>query len=218
MARRSFPIAPRNSTPDLPTVFEDQHALRPRGDIMGAQLEGLTGDVDGAHGHLAESRIAASSVGRLDLTGTGLTDVAIVDLRAVEVIARDGAWRNVELTGGRIGTIDGLRGSWDGVTLRGVRIDYLSLPSADVSDLRIIDCEIGTLDIPEARLTRVAFANSRADEVDTRGLRATDTDLRGLEALSFTDPRALSGVALSPRQAEVHAAAFAVALGIRVLA
>ena len=52
----------------------------------------------------------------------------------------------------------------------------------------ITDCTIGSLDVPQARLTRVAFHDSRADEVDTRGLRAEHLDLRGLEALSFLDP------------------------------
>ena len=77
-------------------------------------------------------------------------------------------------------------------------------------------CEIGTLDVPEARLTRVRFDDARADEVDTRGLRSTDVDLTGLEALSFTDPRGLAGAWLSPRQSELHAASFAHALGIRI--
>lgn len=68
----------------------------------------------------------------------------------------------------------------------------------------------------EATLTRVRFVDCRADEVDTRGLRATDLDLRGLEALAYTDPRGLSGATLAARQADVHAAGFAHALGIRV--
>ena len=140
----------------------------------------------------------------------------VTDLRAVELVSRDGTWRNVVVEGGRIGTLDALRAEWDGVTLRGVRIDYLSLPSAALGDVRIVGCEIGTLDVPEARLTRVRFDDARADEVDTRGLRSTDVDLTGLEALSFTDPRGLAGAWLSPRQSELHAASFAHALGIRI--
>ncbi|HYP73946.1 MAG TPA: hypothetical protein VEP72_07615 [Microbacterium sp.] len=216
MARRTdSPAAPRVAAPDLPAVL-DAAGLSARGDLLGARIDGLSGQASGAHGRLAESRISAASVDRLDLAGASLSDVAIDQLKAVELIARDGSWRGVEIVGGRISTFDGLRAEWDSVVLRGIRIDYLSLPSAVLGDVLIAECEIGTLDVPDARLTRVRFENSRADEVDTRGLRAVDLDLRGLEALSFTDPRGLSGATLAPRQAELHAPAFAAALGIRL--
>jgi uncharacterized protein YjbI with pentapeptide repeats len=210
------PSAPRLSAPDLPAVLEPQQGLAPRIDLVGARVTGLSEDVSAAHGHLSEARIDGASIGRFDLTGATLADVAVTDLRAVEVGARDGSWRGVEIVGGRIGSLDALRGGWDAVTLRGLRIDYLSLPSAEVTDVLFVDCEIGTLDVPDARLTRVRFERCRADEVDTRGLRAADLDLRGLETLSFTDAKALTGAWLAPRQAELHAVAFAAALGIRV--
>jgi len=210
------PQSPRIAEPDLPPRLDAHRGIAARIELLGATVEDLTGDVSAAHGRLAESRVDAASVGRFDLTGTGLSDVAMTDLRAVELVARDGAWRTVEITGGRVGTLDGLRASWDGVTLRGLRIDYLSLPSAELADVLFVDCEIGTLDVPEARLTRVRFERCRVDEVDTRGLRATSLDLRGLEALSFTDAAALAGAWLDTRQAEMHAAALAQALGIRI--
>lgn len=210
------PKAPRVPSPDLPSVFERIEGLAARADVLGAEIVGLSGDVDAAHGHIAESRIDVASVDVFDLTGAIVSDVVITDMRAVELRLRDATLRGVELTGGRIGTIGGLRSTWDGVSLRGLRIDYLSLPSSDVRDVRIIDCEIGTLDLPDARLTRVSFEGSRADEIDTRGLRATDVDLRGIEALGFTDPKSLTGATLSLRQAELHAPAFAAALGIRL--
>ncbi len=217
MARRTTaPTPPRDHTPDLPPRLEEHTGLAPRADVVGAQVTLDAGDTDAAHGRIAESRLAAASVGRLDLTGATLTDVVVTDLRAVELVSRDGTWRNVVVEGGRIGTLDALRAEWDGVTLRSVRIDYLSLPSAALGDVRIVGCEVGTLDVPEARLTRVRFDDARADEVDTRGLRSTDVDLTGLEALSFTDPRGLAGAWLSPRQSELHAASFAHALGIRI--
>ncbi|GAA1652884.1 hypothetical protein [Microbacterium flavum] len=215
-ARSSGPASPRVSAPDLPRVLERLTALAPRDDVLGVRLDELTGDVSIAHGRLAESRIDGASVARFDLTGAALSDVEVAGLRAVELSARDGSWRGVEVVGGRIGTLDGLRAQWDAVTLRGLRIDYLSLPSATLGDVLIDDCEIGTLDLPEATLGRVRFRSSRAEEVDTRGIRASDLDLRGLEALAYTDPRALAGAWLTPRQVETHAAEWARALGIRV--
>ena len=74
----------------------------------------------------------------------------------------------------------------------------------------------GALDLPDARLLRVAFEDCRCDEVDTRGLKASGVDLRGLDALSFTSPAGLAGVTIDDRQAAMHAREFAEALGIRV--
>ncbi|GAA3022612.1 hypothetical protein [Microbacterium dextranolyticum] len=215
-ARPVLPAAPRVGTPDIPHHLEEHVGLEPRADLLAVEVIGLSGDVDASHGRLAEARIAAASVGRLDVTGASLVDVEIDDLRAVALGARDGRWRNVAITGGRIASIDGLRTRWESVVLRGVHIDYLSLASGEIEDVRFVDCRFGTIDLPEARVNRVSFEGCRADDVDTRGLRTTHLDLRGLEALAFTDARSLAGVWFSPGQLERHAAAWAEALGIRV--
>ncbi len=186
----------------------------PREQMVGVRVSIRGGDVNADHSHILESRVLVSAVDRLGLTDATLVDVAVDELGAVEVSARDSRWRNVVISRGRVGSFDAARAEWDGVTLRGLRIDYLSLASAAVSDVVIADCVIGTLDVPEASLERVQFQDSRADEVDTRGLRAKDLDLRGLEVLSFTDVRGLAGATLSERQIESHAMAFADALGV----
>lgn len=217
MAVPSRPAPPRLGAPDLPPVLDRVVGWRARSDVLGAEITGLDGDIEAVHSRLAEARVAPTSVGRLDLTGGSLVDVVVEELRAVEVIARDGSWRSMEIAGGRMATIEGLRARWDGVVLRGIRVDYLSLASSELTDVLFADCRFGTIDLPEARVTRVAFEGCHADEVDTRGLRGTDLDLRGLDAQRFTDPRALAGAWLDVRQAEQHAAAFAQALGIRML-
>lgn len=196
-------------------VFEPAR-LALRGTVHGGEIQDATGDIDAAHSQLTECTWTDASLDRVDLTGASISDVRVTNFRAVELIARDSHWRTVVFDQGRIGTLDLQRAEWDVVLLRGLRIDYLSLASATVSDLVIEDCDIRALDLPNARLRRVRMDRSRVDEVDTRELRAEDVDLRGLEALSFTSPAGLRGVTLSPRQAEVHAASFATALGVRI--
>ncbi len=219
MARRSEgPIPPRESAPDLPAHLDETGTLTRHADLVAARITGLSGEVDAAHSRLAECAVVAASVDRLDLTGATLSDVRVTDLRATEVVARDGRWRNVEISGGRIGTLDLMRAELEGVSFTGVRIDYLSLPSATIADLLFTGCDIGTLDLPDARVERIAFADCRADEADTRGLRARDLDLRGVELLAITDPAGLRGATMTARQAELHAEAFAAALGLRIAA
>lgn len=217
MARREDPAPPRDSSPDLPPVLAVATALGRGADVAGLRLEGLAGEVDASHGSLVETLWETPSLERLDLRGTTLADARWTEPRIGALVARDARWRNVEITGGRIGTADFLRAELDGVVLRDLRIDYLGLPAARVGHVRFVGCRFGTLDLPEAHLDRVAFEECRADEVDTRGLRAAHLDLRGLEALSFTDPAALRSATVTARQAESHGPALAAALGIRVL-
>lgn len=214
--RVTDPVPPRECAPDLPDELEEARSLHSRDDLFGARITGLEGDVDAAHSRIVECAVEGATVDRLDLGGATLVDVRVSDVRAAAVSARDGRWRNTLVTGGRIGMLDLWRAELDGVELRGLRIDYLSLASASVADVRLVDCVLGTLDLPQARVERVCFEGCRADEVDTRGLRARDLDLRGLEALSFTDPAGLRGATLSERQAEQHAPSLAAALGIRL--
>lgn len=216
MARpRSHPAPPRITAPDLPRHLVSGRLAR-HADLTGAAIGIEVGSADGAHARLSESSLSAASVDRIELTGGILSDVHIGDVSAAELVARDGAWRTVTLVGGRLGTLDAGRARWDGVEVRGVRIDYLSAPAAILRDVRFVDCRIGTLDAPGSTLERVQFAGTTVDEFDTRELRAADLDLRGLDALAFTDIRALRNATVSLRQAEAHAAALAQALGIEV--
>ncbi|MEH3089050.1 MAG: hypothetical protein PGN24_05385 [Microbacterium arborescens] len=203
------------SDPDLPSNLVPGRLER-HGELMEARVELGSGTVDGAHARLAESVVAPTALERLDLVGSILADVRFDDIAAAELLARDASWRTVLIAAGRIGTLDAARGRWDGVVLRGLRIDYLSVSGATVRDVVIADCRIGTLDAPGAQLERVRFENTTVDEFDTRAMTSSDLDLRGLEALAFTDVRALRDVTLSLRQAEAHAAALAGALGIDV--
>ena len=216
MARPRGPLAPRISAPDLPAALESVFGLERRADLVGARIRDLSGEVDAAHAELLECAVDAASVSRLDLTGATLTDVEIGELRAVEVIARNGRWRSVRVTGGRIGTLDLSVSELGAVELRGVRIDYLSLRGANATDLLVADCVIGSLDLPLATLSRVAFTGSRADEVESDGLRAEHVDLRGLDTATFTRPDTLRGTTLSEGQVAALAVPLALALGIDV--
>lgn len=217
-ARRSNdgPSAPRVSPPDLPADLERVTSVAPHDDLLGVMIAGLAGTVSGAHAHLTECAIAEASVDRLDLTGATLTDVELDDVRAAELTARTGWWRNVRIAGGRIGTLDLSSAELDSIELHGVRIDYLSLAQARVGDVLLRDCVLRTVDLPNATLSRMRFEGCQADEVDTRGLTLRDLDLRGLEAVSFTDPAALRGATLSLRQIGLLAGDLARALGIDV--
>jgi len=209
------PVPPRVSAPDLAQQLDEQAGLTARADHFQRRIE-LETETDAAHAALSECVIAPASVSSVVLTGATLVDVAIDDLRATTVTARGARLRRVRIEGGRIGTLDLADAELDEVELRGIRLDYLSLASARIEDVVVVDCILGTLDLPASTATRVRFENSTAEDVDTRALRAEDVDLRGLEALSFTDAASLRGTTLSAPQIERLAPAFAATLGIHV--
>ena len=217
MTRRAHgPAAPRLSAPDLPRVLEDGPAPSRGEESFQLRWTALDPMTDAAHSAITECALVEASVDRLDISGATLVDVDMADLRATTVAGRGARLRRVRIAGGRIGTLDLADAELDEVELRGIRIDYLSFGGGRVADLLVSACTIGTLDMPLARLSRVAFLDSRADEVDTRGLRAEHLDLRGLDAASYLDLASLRGATLSSPQVEQLALALAAALGIRV--
>ena len=217
MARREeHPFAPRVSAPDLPAELEAGRGWARDGEYFQQRFAELDATTDASHAEVSECRLIGASVAALTLTGASLVDVDIDQLRATTVSARGSRLRRVRFAGGRIGTLDLGMADIDEVELRGMRIDYLTLGGARIADLLIVDCAIGSLDMPQATATRVAFENTRCDEVDARGLRADHVDLRGLEMLSLTDAAALRGTTLSTAQIERLAPALASALGIQV--
>jgi uncharacterized protein YjbI with pentapeptide repeats len=199
------------SAPDLPDHL-DPAPPRRSADLIAALIE-LEGDADLAHSSL-EQCVLTGTANTLDLRGATLMDVELQELRIADLPARSANVRRVRISGGRIGTLDLSDARIGELELHGVRIDYLTLAAAKAVDVRIDSCQITALDLPGATLTRLAFTDSRSDEVDTRGLRAEHVDLRGLDALSFLDVASLRGTTLTFRQAELLAPAFAASAGI----
>lgn len=207
--------APRLSAPDLPARLEPA-TISSHVDLIGALIEGASGDVDAAGAHMSESTVRNLDVGTLDLARSRFADVEIDELRAVTIAAHESRWQSVRMRGGRIATLDLSRGSLAGVEIRGLRIDYLTLAGSEASDLLFVDCIIGSLDAPQAKLQRVAFHGCRVTDVDNRGWRAEHVDLRGLEAVHYLDMPALRGTTLSERQTNALGRDFAAAAGVDV--
>ena len=214
MARVSdSPAAPRVSGPDLPPHLESARPSR-GADLLQVQLE-LAGAVDLAHSSLEQCRITADA-DSVDLTGATILDVDAKELRVASVTLRNAGIRRLRITGGRIGTLDLSGTRIDELEIRGARIDYLTLGGAKGSDILIAESTIRTLDLPQAEITRMAFASCRSHEVDPRGLRAKDVDLRGLDVDAFVDASSLRGTTMTTHQIQQLAPVIAAGMGIQV--
>lgn len=216
MAKPFDSMKPRVHPPDLPVAFEDAETPELRGDHYQMRFVGLSGDIDASFASIVECRVEPSSVQELILRGTALTDVAIQDLQAVQIVGRESHWRRVAIVGGRIASLDLSGATLSSVELHGLRLDYVNLAGADVSDVLITGCRIATIDMPQTALRRVRFHESTAEEVDARDARIEHVDLRGLDATRFLDIGSLRGATFSADQAALHSAALARAVGLDV--
>lgn len=207
--------APREDLPDLPDEFVDHTTLAPHGTYEGSRWSSLE-SFEGDNATIRESRFDSVSVDTLSLKFSALTDVVVHNARIASFALRGARLARVVISGGRIGTLDLTDADVDAVVIDGTRIDYLTLGRASVTDLDIRSCRIDSLDLPAAKLSRVRFSASQANEFDPREASAKDVDLRGLDFASVSDARALAGMTISAQQAEIAAVQFAAALGVRV--
>ncbi|SEB60663.1 Uncharacterized protein YjbI, contains pentapeptide repeats [Arthrobacter woluwensis] len=214
--RKNRPAAPRAAAPDLPAHLGEVDGLRRYDEVSESAVLGLSGDVDASHAHLSECVIRDAHLDRLDLTGATLTDLDVEDLQVTELVLRNARLRRVRISGGRIGTLDLSGTEMDSLELRDVRIDYLGLNGAEGNDMVVAGCRLRTLDVPLAKLKRVAFRDSSAEDVDSRDLDATDVDLRGLDARVFTSVTGLRGATLTESQVRELAVQMALQAGIDV--
>lgn len=187
---------PRLIDGDLDAAYEDRH------DGERLAFAGRRA-VDLALRTLSEVELVDLRLHSLDTAGGRFADVTATDLDVVEWHSHDASWRNVDLSGGRIGSLDLSDAELNSVRLADLRIGHLDLRAAVLQDVLVERCVIGSLDLPSARITRVAFVDSRAGELDLRMIESTELDIRGLEIAD----RLEIGRASRPPLEGVHASA-----------
>lgn len=207
---------PVATEPDLPAEFDAGPSLRRGLDATAVRWEGGSGAVNAPHASISESVFDGGGYDAIDLAHAELIDVDLTGVSCATMSLRGARLRRVRLTGGRFGTIDLADAEVDELILDGVRVDYLALGRAEVTDADVRDSRFGSVDAPAARLTRIRFATSEANELDLREARNRDVDLRGLDVTHHLDPRGLAGTTLTELQAQLAARAFADALGVHV--
>jgi uncharacterized protein YjbI with pentapeptide repeats len=155
---------------------------------------------------LSGDRIDGRRIGSLDLTGERLPDLEIeecvidvlhadgADLRGVRVHdtvietmdapvlrASSSTWREVRIGGGRIGSAELYDSGLNGVEFVGMKIGFVNLRGATVTDVVFRDCVIDELDIADARLLRVSFDGSRIRAAEGSNTRIDHVDLRSAD-------------------------------------
>jgi uncharacterized protein YjbI with pentapeptide repeats len=125
-------------------------------------------------------------------------------------------WRDVELSGSRLGALDVYDAEIRSTRIVGCKFDWINLRSSTLEDVLFEGCTIDELDLGGVRASRVAFVDCRAGSVSLAHARLEDVDLRGLEMGAIGNLEGLAGATLDAAQVTALAATFAGHLGIRV--
>lgn len=189
-----------------------------------------------AHAHHEALRLEGADLSGRDLTGATFTECELVGvtahttrlqhsrlietrierLNAPVLDATGTTWRDVELSGSRLGALDIYDAEIRSTRLTGSKFDWINLRASTLEDVLFEDCTIEELDLAGATATRVAFVNCRVGSLALAHARLQDVDLRGLEVGGVSNLEGLSGATLDARQVTALAPALADHLGIRL--
>lgn len=148
--------------------------------------------------------------------GTRLRQVHLAELDAAALSAPRGDWREVHVSGSRIGSAELYDSTWTSITVTGSKISYLNARAATWSDVVFRDCVLDELDLSEATVRRLAFSSVRIGTLTTTGATLTDVDLRGVTLSVVKGLAGLAGAWIDDRQLLDFAPLLAGELGIRV--
>lgn len=183
----------------------------------GLSLEGidLTGcDLSGAT--FTECELVGVTAHTTVLQHARLVETRIERLNAPVLDATRSTWRDVELSGSRIGALDIYDAGVRSTRISGSKFDWINLRSSILEDVLFEDCTIEELDLSGATATRVAFVNCRVGSLALAHATLKDVDLRGLEIGAIGNLEGMAGATLDAQQVTTLAPVFASHLGIRV--
>ncbi|MEJ6543388.1 pentapeptide repeat-containing protein [Brachybacterium paraconglomeratum] len=201
--------------PDLEEADAAQLSAQDRHDglrLVGADLTGA--DLTGAT--FTECELLDVTAHTTVLQHARLLETRIERLNAPVLDATRSTWRDVELSGSRIGALDVYDAEIRSTRITGTKFDWINLRSSTLEDVLFEDCTIEELDLGAVTACRVAFVNCRAGSVALPHARLEDVDLRGLEMGSIANLEGLSGATLDAAQVTALAPLLAAHLGLRV--
>lgn len=151
-----------------------------------------------------------------DLRGLRVRDSVVETLDAPVLRASSSAWREVRVAGGRVGSAELYDATLNGVEFVGMKLGFVNLRGATLTDVVFRDCVVDELDLADAELVRVAFPGTRIRAVEGTGTRIEHVDLRGADLDRAERLEGLRGATIGSEQLYTLAPLLATQAGYRV--
>jgi uncharacterized protein YjbI with pentapeptide repeats len=186
--------------------------------VAGARLDGerfvhlQLGDLRGLV--LDGCELVESTGDDVRLDGGRLLESVLDRLNVTTLTAKGSLWRDVRITGSRVGAAEWFDVEWRAVELIGCRIGYLNLAGGRLQDVRFTDCVLDELDLRAAEVRRVVLEGCRVGTLSVAEARLEHVDLTGAELGSVDRADGLRGAVLDDAQLAALAPLMADALGI----
>ncbi|MFJ4220188.1 pentapeptide repeat-containing protein [Curtobacterium luteum] len=221
-------MARRTDGTDAPrTSFTEPADLEPwvpgAGDVLsGDRIDGKRIDVLDLAGErvpdleLEESVVGTLRAGDADLRGLRIRDAAVGEFDAPVLRASSSTWREVRVTGGRIGSAELYDSGLTGVEFVGMKLGFVNLRGATLTDVVFRDCVVDELDLADAKLLRVAFPGTRIRAVEGTNTRVEHVDLREADLDRVERLEGLRGATIGTDQLYTLAPLLAAQAGYRV--
>ncbi|WP_022902853.1 MULTISPECIES: pentapeptide repeat-containing protein [unclassified Curtobacterium] len=221
-------MARRTDGTDAPrTSFTEPADLEPwapgAGDVLsGDRIDGKRIDVLDLAGErvpdleLEESVVDSLRAGDADLRGLRIRDATVGEFDAPVLRASSSTWREVRVTGGRIGSAELYDSALTGVEFVGMKLGFVNLRGATLTDVVFRDCVVDELDLADAKLLRVAFPGTRIRAVEGTNTRVEHVDLREADLDRVERLEGLRGATIGTDQLYTLAPLLAAQAGYRV--
>jgi uncharacterized protein YjbI with pentapeptide repeats len=205
---------------DLPELVRLAGAdLAAHGDYEGIQLV----DVDLAGRKLDGAAFVACHLDRCGLDEVSLrrgrmSDCLLTEIHAVNLEAADAVWRDSLLVDPRIGALSAPGIVWDGIRIRGGKLDFVNLSGSKLADVALEGCVIGELDLGQAEVKRLRLDGAVIGVLDVTTARLADVDLSDASLGFVRGIGGLRGATISPSQLLDLAPILAAHVGVRIRA
>lgn len=198
---------PAIAAPVLPPIHLTDLSVGDRLDLVRqADLEGLQfADIVAEDLDLESAKIIGSQIAglRADQVIARYATISEVEMERVDVPvwrAVHSRWRDVEVQGSRLGSVEMHASTWNCVKFVGCRLGYLNLRGTTLQDVAFVDCTIDELDLGQATVTRLATQDARIGNLDTRSAVLRHVDLRGADLQSVSGVSSLGGATITDLQ------------------
>jgi uncharacterized protein YjbI with pentapeptide repeats len=194
--------------PDQLVADADLHALAFSDlDVASFALGGAS--VDGCG-------FAAVTAREADWRATRLRESTFERLDVPVLRAARGVWRDVHVSGARLGSVEAYESQWQSVHFVGCKLGFLNLRSAELLDVAFTDCVIEELDLLQTTARRVAFRDTRIVRLNAHQAKLEHVDLRGADLEELDGLDGLRGATITPHQLDLLAPLLAREKGLKV--